>query len=78
MAAGAFGTNPAVAGASVAATEVSGSSGTAWEVEVSGGTAIAGRNGAIALTLADASKITDGAGNALTGGLAAESGDVYA
>ena len=70
VSAGAFGTNPAVAGASVAATEVSGSSGTAWEVELSGGTAIAGRNGAIALTLADASKVTDGAGNALTGGLA--------
>ena len=70
VASGAFGTNPAVAGASVAATEVSGSSGTAWEVELSGGTAIAGRNGAVALTLADASKVTDGAGNALTGGLA--------
>ena len=71
VSAGAFGTNPVVTGTTVAATAVTDSPDTAWDVELSGGTSVVGRNGAIALTLADASKITDTAGNALTGGLAA-------
>ena len=71
VAAGAFGTNPAVTGTTVAASAVTASPDTAWNVQVSGGADIARRTGTIGLTLADASKITDGAGNALTGGLAA-------
>ncbi|MDE0195490.1 MAG: Ig-like domain-containing protein, partial [bacterium] len=67
VSADAFGVSPALAGAAVLATPATSAPDATWTVEVSGGTAIAGHNGAVALSLADGSGITDAAGNALTG-----------
>ena len=61
--AGAFATSPALAGATVTAEVTTGTAPvTTWTVQASGGTALAGRDGAVALGLANASLITDAAG----------------
>ena len=67
--AGAFATSPALTGATVTATATGTAPAATWTVQASGGTALAGRDGAVALALANASLITDAADNALTGAL---------
>ena len=67
--AGAFGLSPAQSGATVTSTATDASPDDSWTVQASGGTELAGHEGALALSLADRSKITDAAGNALTGDL---------
>ncbi|MDE0194065.1 MAG: Ig-like domain-containing protein, partial [bacterium] len=65
----AFGVSPALTGAAVTATAATTAPDATWTVQASGGTAIAGHNGAVSLSLANASGIKDASDNALYGGL---------